>query len=112
GGREVERERGGGGGGGRGGGGSKRRMWIEGGAKKGVSKRPPPRGGPASRRAIGPPVALGSTACTARANWRNVSLSVGSPFGRISTLYRPSCVTHSRAISGGSVSSVTGCACR
>ena len=49
---------------------------------------------------------------TARANWRKISLSVGSPLGRISTLKRPSEVTHSPAISGGRVSSVTGCACR
>ena len=57
-------------------------------------------------------MAFGSTACTAAANVRSVSLSFGSPFGITSILARPSLVIQSRAISGGSVSSVTGCACR
>src|SRR5215831_11884585 len=86
------------------------RMVIEASAQKPASMNARTTVRPDSRIETGPPMPLGSTACTARANSRKVSLSLGSPLGRISTLKRPSLVTHSLAISGGSVSSVTGCA--
>ena len=60
---------------------------------------------------IASPVAAGAVASTARAKARIASLSLGSPLSAASTRARPSGATHSRAISGGIESRVTGPAC-
>ena len=59
---------------------------------------------PDSRIEIGPPLARGSTASTARANSRSTSLSLGSPFGWASTRARPSAVIQFALRSGGRLS--------
>ena len=65
---------------------------------------------PDSRMEIGPPVASGSTASTARAKARTFSLSSGSPVGVASRRTLPSAVRQLREISSGRLSSVIGLA--
>ena len=65
------------------------RIVIEASAQKPASKNARTTVRPDSRIEIGPPIALGSTSSTARANRRKVSLSLGSPFGRMSTFGAP-----------------------